>query len=219
MSMDSYEEDPVRTIGRPLWEAKTELELLEGIRAILEGFLHRNIGTRNILLPLQAQPAAGEEGFLIDSKFSHTNHPILSPRDIKCKGEPERVGIPEPGDHRATLDRDLEQRNRLLLDPDVSARWGVETLVCVSALEHSAWTDHRRGKVRGTYQFMAYELLEATFTELCSAPNPPQYRVYLVGPPVQRRPSLRFFAAQPRSEAPASQRCSARFSLCSEWDF
>ncbi|EED78000.1 predicted protein [Postia placenta Mad-698-R] len=70
------------TVGRPLWEYESELELLLGVRAALDaheflcdqGIIHRDISPSNILLrdktyDPDSEPDGGE-GFLIDLEFA-----------------------------------------------------------------------------------------------------------------------------------------------------
>ncbi|KAH9943569.1 hypothetical protein B0H21DRAFT_492197 [Amylocystis lapponica] len=74
-----------RTYGRPMWEYDSELELLKGFRAALEGhrflteqgILHRDISAGNVLLSAAAQPENGHEGFITDIEFAHFSQPSV----------------------------------------------------------------------------------------------------------------------------------------------
>ncbi|THH15946.1 hypothetical protein EW146_g4616 [Bondarzewia mesenterica] len=74
------------TTGRPLWEYSSDLELLKGMRAALDGhrflydqgILHGDISAANILLavhPLNAPP--GHEGFITDLEFARVEGEVL----------------------------------------------------------------------------------------------------------------------------------------------
>ncbi|OCH89041.1 hypothetical protein OBBRIDRAFT_836101 [Obba rivulosa] len=64
-------------IGRSLCKARTELELIKGIRAALrdyellsnQGILHRDISVGSIMLSSDDNPQEGAEGFLMDFEF------------------------------------------------------------------------------------------------------------------------------------------------------
>ncbi|THH07610.1 hypothetical protein EW146_g9263 [Bondarzewia mesenterica] len=77
----------ISTAGRPLWEYSSDLELLKGMRAVLDGhrflydqgILHRDISAGNILLaahPLNAPQ--GHEGFITDLEFARVEGEILT---------------------------------------------------------------------------------------------------------------------------------------------
>ncbi|KAH9942890.1 hypothetical protein B0H21DRAFT_810613 [Amylocystis lapponica] len=74
-----------RTYGRPMWEYDSELELLKGFRAALEGhrflteqgILHRDISAGNVLLSAAAQPENGHEGFITDIEFAYFSRPSI----------------------------------------------------------------------------------------------------------------------------------------------
>ncbi|KAF8191385.1 hypothetical protein BJ912DRAFT_925336 [Pholiota molesta] len=71
--------------GRPLWEYRSEKELLEGIRAAVsaheflceQGILHRDISAGNIMLPAETPSEAGAEAFLMDLEFAHIKRSSL----------------------------------------------------------------------------------------------------------------------------------------------
>jgi hypothetical protein len=92
--------------GRPLWEYRSEKELLQGIRAALsgtcrlyyrsllwmtslrpaheflcdQGILHRDVSAGNIMLPAETPPEAGAEGFLMDLEFARIKRSSLGTR-------------------------------------------------------------------------------------------------------------------------------------------
>ncbi|KAF7979611.1 hypothetical protein HWV62_41936 [Athelia sp. TMB] len=86
------EESPVlhrlvlETIGRPLWQADTELDIIKAFCAAIEGhrflsdqgILHRDISAGNIMLSAKENPGLGEEGFLMDPEFAFINRPAVT---------------------------------------------------------------------------------------------------------------------------------------------
>ncbi|KAF4584862.1 hypothetical protein EYR40_001682 [Pleurotus pulmonarius] len=68
----------LQTIGRPLWQFTSYLELLKAFRAaivghqrlVAYGILHRDISAGNIMISADDNPAEGEEGFLMDLEFA-----------------------------------------------------------------------------------------------------------------------------------------------------
>ncbi|TDL20615.1 hypothetical protein BD410DRAFT_899351 [Rickenella mellea] len=92
---DKVEETPVlhrlflSTVGRPLWEYRSEVELLKGLRAALrgheflfkQGILHRDISGGNILLSASPNPNPGCEGFITDLDLARVGTPTLNTVD------------------------------------------------------------------------------------------------------------------------------------------
>ncbi|KAH9943551.1 hypothetical protein B0H21DRAFT_491393 [Amylocystis lapponica] len=90
-SCDDAKDTPIlhrlltRTYGRSMWEYDSELELLKGFRAALEGhrflseqgILHRDISAGNVLLSAAAQPENGYEGFITDIESAHFSRPSV----------------------------------------------------------------------------------------------------------------------------------------------
>ncbi|KAF8072218.1 hypothetical protein FPV67DRAFT_1667650 [Lyophyllum atratum] len=84
------------TVGRPLWEYTTDLELLTGFRDALkahknlcdQGILHRDISAGNVLLT--ANPNASLRGFITDLEFARIESsslakPLTVTKDISPK--------------------------------------------------------------------------------------------------------------------------------------
>ncbi|ETW80102.1 hypothetical protein HETIRDRAFT_321835 [Heterobasidion irregulare TC 32-1] len=81
---DAFAQTPVlhrlilSTVGRPLWEYSSDVELLKGLRAALEGhrflyeqgILHRDISAGNILLAEDRNAPPGSEGFITDLEYA-----------------------------------------------------------------------------------------------------------------------------------------------------
>ncbi|KAF8589552.1 hypothetical protein K439DRAFT_1657964 [Ramaria rubella] len=77
----------LNTVGRPLWEFRSPIELLEGLLAALSahktlyerhGILHRDISAGNIMLAVKggdSEPA----GFLMDIEYAHTSSSNFQP--------------------------------------------------------------------------------------------------------------------------------------------
>ena len=93
----------ISTIGRPLWDYNSDLELLSGIRSALkgsllplyvtlcrlgksighhflydQGILHRDVSAGNILLSSERNPQPGREGFIMDVEYAHITRPSLN---------------------------------------------------------------------------------------------------------------------------------------------
>jgi hypothetical protein len=93
----------ISTIGRPLWDYNSDLELLAGIRSALkgsllplyvtlcrlgksighhflydQGILHRDVSAGNILLSSERNPQPGREGFIMDVEYAHITRPSLN---------------------------------------------------------------------------------------------------------------------------------------------
>ncbi|KAF8067465.1 hypothetical protein FPV67DRAFT_1669349 [Lyophyllum atratum] len=92
----------LNTVGRPLWEYSSEIELLQAIRAATcahrflwdQGILHRDISAGNILLSNDFSAAQeGSEGFLTDFEFARLPSEIRQreqvppPANIEAKTE------------------------------------------------------------------------------------------------------------------------------------
>ncbi|EMD39354.1 hypothetical protein CERSUDRAFT_122743 [Gelatoporia subvermispora B] len=73
----------IEKVGRPLWEYRSELELLRAIRAVLAGhqylcqhhILHRGISIGNVLLADTDSPELRGKGFVIDLDFALDSGP------------------------------------------------------------------------------------------------------------------------------------------------
>ena len=72
------------------------------------------------MLSSKAQPAAGQEGFLMDPEFALFDRPALSPKDIELKEEVKRLEIPGTGGRHT--DGDLKQRTHIRFGPDVPVK-------------------------------------------------------------------------------------------------
>ncbi|THH18784.1 hypothetical protein EW146_g2276 [Bondarzewia mesenterica] len=141
-AVDAFAETPVlhrliiATVGRPLWTYTSDLELLKGMRAALDGhlflwkqgILHRDISAGNILLaanPDNAEP--GHEGFLTDLEFARVHGEFFT----------------------STTTRET-----------VLSRDGLE-LMERSKTKFTTSSAQRGAAMTGTLQFMAVELLTA----------------------------------------------------------
>lgn len=77
------------TVGRPLWQYSSDVELLKGMRAALEGhrflceqgILHRDISAGNILLAAGSSAPPGCEGFITDLEFAWTET-VIGPSNL-----------------------------------------------------------------------------------------------------------------------------------------
>ncbi|KAF4566023.1 hypothetical protein EYR40_002157 [Pleurotus pulmonarius] len=86
----------LQTIGRPLWQFASYLELLKAFRAaivghqrlIAQGILHRDISAGNIMISANDNPGVGEEGFLMDLEFARIDEVV---HDIKVPGGPQHT--------------------------------------------------------------------------------------------------------------------------------
>ncbi|EMD33827.1 hypothetical protein CERSUDRAFT_126048 [Gelatoporia subvermispora B] len=123
-------------VGRSLYKARSELELLKGIRAALRGHeflcdqyvLHRDISVGNILLSSEDSPPEGAEGFLMDLELARYSAPRI---ELETLGP---VRMPT---------------GQVLHDVQVKhSRWDVDLT-------------KRGAPMTGTLQFMAVELLES----------------------------------------------------------
>ncbi|ETW80096.1 hypothetical protein HETIRDRAFT_419686 [Heterobasidion irregulare TC 32-1] len=133
----------VSTLGRPLWEYSSDLELMKGMRAALEGhqflykqgILHRDISAGNILLAADPTSVpAGHEGFITDLEFAWL----------------ETVFKPTTETEPASL---------------VIGGGEIFANTLITSAERKRTTFHeqakRGGTITGTLQFMAIELLSA----------------------------------------------------------
>ncbi|KAL4259824.1 Protein kinase domain-containing protein [Pleurotus pulmonarius] len=74
----------LQTIGRPLWQFASYMELLKAFRAaivghqrlIAQGILHRDISAGNIMISANDTPGVGEEGFLMDLEFARIDEVV-----------------------------------------------------------------------------------------------------------------------------------------------
>ncbi|KAF8971192.1 hypothetical protein BDZ97DRAFT_1914201 [Flammula alnicola] len=74
----------LRTVGRPMWEYKSDRDLLTGFRDALQahkalcaqGILHRDISAGNVLLTKTENPTL--RGFITDLEFARIDSPTLS---------------------------------------------------------------------------------------------------------------------------------------------
>ncbi|KAF8589555.1 hypothetical protein K439DRAFT_367510 [Ramaria rubella] len=75
----------LNTVGRPLWEFRSQIELLEGLLAALSahktlyerhGILHRDISAGNIMLAVEGGEPAG---FLMDIEYAYASNPSFQP--------------------------------------------------------------------------------------------------------------------------------------------
>ncbi|OCH89037.1 hypothetical protein OBBRIDRAFT_836099 [Obba rivulosa] len=77
-------------VGRPLYKARSELELIRGMRAALRGhkflcdqsILHRDISVGNIMLSSDENPAESAEGFLMDLESALCMGPRVETRTL-----------------------------------------------------------------------------------------------------------------------------------------
>ncbi|EPQ50815.1 hypothetical protein GLOTRDRAFT_50043, partial [Gloeophyllum trabeum ATCC 11539] len=90
----------LRSVGRPLWEYNSDLELLKGWLAALNAHeflssrkvLHRDVSPGNILLAADPEKAeAGSEGFLSDLEYAHIQD-ILETKVEVIEREPVKRG-------------------------------------------------------------------------------------------------------------------------------
>ncbi|EMD33835.1 hypothetical protein CERSUDRAFT_76524 [Gelatoporia subvermispora B] len=145
-------------VGRSLYKARSELELLKGIRAALRGheflcsqyILHRDISVGNIMLLSEDSPPAGAEGFLMDLELARYSAPTV---EIRTSGP---VRLPT---------------GRVLTD--IQAK-------------HSRWDadlTKRGAPMTGTLQFMAVELLQTMARDLRAAKRNRKH----TKPPIEHR--------------------------------
>ena len=79
------------------------------------------------MLSSKAQPAAGEEGFLMDPEFALIDRAVLSLNDIEIKEEVKPLQI--PGTRGRHTDMDLKQRTHIRFGSDVAVKRGAEMTV------------------------------------------------------------------------------------------
>ncbi|KAF8067467.1 hypothetical protein FPV67DRAFT_1137104 [Lyophyllum atratum] len=88
------------TVGRPLWEYASEIELLKAIRGATlahrflwdQGILHRNISAGNILLAKDSNTAQnGAGGFLTDFEFARLPSEIRQSEQVPALKETEAM--------------------------------------------------------------------------------------------------------------------------------
>ncbi|OCH88134.1 hypothetical protein OBBRIDRAFT_795539 [Obba rivulosa] len=124
-------------VGRSLYSARSELELLKGLRAALQGhkflcdqgILHRDISIGNIMLSSDEDPQPGAEGFLMDLEFARHTGPDVQRRTIPLVRTPN---------------------GQMLKD------------VKIMHIDFGQPSSIKRGApMTGTLQFMAVDLLEA----------------------------------------------------------
>ncbi|KAF8579377.1 hypothetical protein K439DRAFT_1416273 [Ramaria rubella] len=127
------------TLGRPLWDYKTEIELLKGLRAALaahrflseQGILHRDVSAGNIMLSARNDPPMGSEGFLMDMEFAHFDHSALSIKE------------------------------KILVDPILGPGGVMTDETTRTRIKFDAVPVKRGAVMTGTLQFMAKQLLKA----------------------------------------------------------
>ncbi|KII84976.1 hypothetical protein PLICRDRAFT_32185 [Plicaturopsis crispa FD-325 SS-3] len=134
----------IETLGRPLWDYSTELELLLGIRAAMkghqflyeQGILHRDVSGGNVMLSADAALGAESEGFLMDVEYARVEGAFL-----------DKVTV-----------TDIKSVNH---------GHGIHSDTGPAKRTHTHFSSSRvlRGAaMTGTLQFMAFEILEAVGT-------------------------------------------------------
>ncbi|GBE88090.1 hypothetical protein SCP_1203190 [Sparassis crispa] len=135
----------LNTIGRPIWEYSTEIEVLKGILGAMrgheflykQGILHRDVSAGNVMLPQQpAEP--GCEGFLTDLEFARIVADTIYPKTTVT------IQVP-PVRHPSGIRTESTTRTRTTFEAEKPV------------LRGAAMT--------GTAQFMAAEILHAVILQ------------------------------------------------------
>lgn len=134
----------LRTVGRPIWEYTSDLDLLTGFRNALQahkdlydqGILHRDISAGNVLLT--ANQSSPLRGFITDLEFARVESSTLK------KGEVTRTTVISPQNR-------YNDQGRLISRTQATTRTHVtfESIVTVK----------RGAGMTGTAQFMARQML------------------------------------------------------------
>ncbi|KAF8589250.1 hypothetical protein K439DRAFT_1658060 [Ramaria rubella] len=142
----------LNTVGRPLWEFRSPIELLEGLLAALSahktlyerhGILHRDISAGNIMLAAKGGEPAG---FLMDIEYAHASNPSFQPATT--------VMVPYENATEAGYAK-ARDKSQFPSHSGYNVRTTFDDQVAVK----------RGAPLTGTLQFMAYGILEAIHYE------------------------------------------------------